>query len=403
MEKLLLKDSPQQKKQITDVKEGLDKRGVLPANTAKNGRPILSRFLRRKKKLKIKTFLTVAPEKDALSVLLESIYTTYLLKNKQSNFSTAILVHPLNQQFVEQCELFDKVFPLQESYSLRREIIRVKPDILHSPSPVWKSQYAAAFSGAGIKIGGSRSRLVTKLLNFYNSKDKKDLEKLQRKGLNLLPEIFSLPVEFQLETQHLHLPKGDFIWLSIFNEHNMNGEWPPGHAARLARLLAGVDIAIAIPTPVTESEGMEKIISYFKRNAPSVSVLRRCSPQDRLAGMLRSQAVIGPAGPETLLAAIVKKSVVSLQDMNSYSQKINGRRLKLVDEKYLKNLEMGKKLEKIVQNPMIFEVADSLQRHIKPPVDDCAGDCNICAFSFCLEHISPERVFESVKKILYPF
>ena len=42
------------------------------------------------------------------------------------------------------------------------------------------------------------------------------------------------------------------------------------------------------------------------------------------------------------------------------------------------------------------------QRHITPAVKECIDNCVQCEYDSCVEYISPEQVFENLKKILFP-
>ena len=43
------------------------------------------------------------------------------------------------------------------------------------------------------------------------------------------------------------------------------------------------------------------------------------------------------------------------------------------------------------------------QRHVTPAVKECIDDCIHCEYNSCVEYISPEQVFENLKKILFPY
>ena len=43
------------------------------------------------------------------------------------------------------------------------------------------------------------------------------------------------------------------------------------------------------------------------------------------------------------------------------------------------------------------------QRYIVPAVELCIDNCVECEYDSCVEYISPEQIFEGLKKILFPY
>ena len=373
-------------------------------------------FFSKNKKVKIKTFVALAPEKDNLSVLLECIYTAQLIKKRHENFQTAVLVHTANQRFIEQIGTFDRIIPVEEENGkfvteagkgIRAAIQKLKPDILYSPNPGWKSQLRTLFSGARVKIGGARLRLVSRLLNLYDPLENKDLEKLNKKGADLSPEFISMPFELDLPREELGLPEGEYVWFSLYDDSNVTNNWPAGHAARLARLLSQMNVSVVVSIPQSRREELAREIAYLERASDTIRLVSMASPQERISGISRARAVVSAAGPETLLASLLGKPAVLLHDMRSYKNYADPRGLKLVSADRVKNRNNRNKAKALKEsarkNPYYFKVADSLEKHIQPMVDECANDCPTCSFNSCMEFISPERVFENLKKILLPF
>ena len=138
--------------------------------------------------------------------------------------------------------------------------------------------------------------------------------------------------------------------------------------------------------------------------------------------MVGAKAVIGPAGPETILASLLKKPVVVLHDMKTFrnhpghvrppglheirddggtsfvASENNGAR-----RDQIKNAVQLLREEAIPLTSYYIKLADALERHIMPAVDECIKDCPSCSFQSCVEYISPERVFEQLKKTVLPF
>ena len=113
--------------------------------------------------------------------------------------------------------------------------------------------------------------------------------------------------------------------------------------------------------------------------------------------MLQAKAVVGPTGPDTLFASLIKRPVIVLHDLKTYRERFEPAR-ETGDGPVLE----GKPPAMAFGKPILFNVVDSLQQHLKPPVDECAGDCRTCAYGSCVEQISPEWIFDCVKTILMP-
>ncbi len=356
---------------------------------------------RRKKEEAVRNFVAVAVDRDNASVLLECIYTAQLVRRRHKGFRTGILVHPDNELLAHKSGVFDGVFVLRADRSLRKEIQELKPDVVYSPDRDWRKQLASAFTGASVKIGGLRLRLVGRLLGFYDQQEEADLERLEQRGLRLLPEPVSLAEPVFLEAAP-PLPQEPFVWLSLFDAHGVSGDWPVGHGARLARLLEGAGIRTVVPlpdVPAAQKERLEKEVSYLRRSVPGISIVEGATPQRRAAGMARAGAVVSPAGAETLLATLVGRPVVLLHDMRSFGR---GRGLKVVEASTQRSKRAETHGDRRGES-VLLRSAEALERHIRPSVEECINDCPACSFHSCMEHISPERVFENLKKVLLPF
>ncbi len=361
------------------------------------------------KKEKAIRFLAVAESRDNLSVLLECMYTAHLLRKKHQGVHTSLLVHEANAELARQCGLFEDVVIAEGEQSFRSAVSTYKPDILYSPDPSLKQQLSLLFTGVKIKIGGTRLRLASRLLNFYDVNHETDRRKLKKRGLDLLPELLDMSMAFDLRSDHLGLPQGDFVWVSLFEDRGVqgvSGGWPAGHAGRLARLLESVKTEVVIPAPHPEDSRhptLGKEIAYLRGKSPAPVILENCSPQDRLAGMLRAKVVIGPAGPEVLLASLIGKPVVVLHDMRSYRGHQDP--AALTSFARAAKTKKGKSNAKAGSNTthIMIKASQAVRGHIKPSVGECIDDCPACSFNSCMEYISPERVFEDLKKILLPF
>ena len=357
---------------------------------------VVRKGFRKKREAAVKNFVAIAPHLDNAAILIECIYTAHLLKKRHPGFRTGILVHPANARLAEESGVFDAVFAVRSDRTLRREILELNPDVIYSPDPDWRAQLSTLFTGASVKIGGLRLRLVTRLLGFFDSRDAEDLVRLERRGIKLVPEPVVLSDSLALADAP-GLPAEPFVWLSLFDDHGVSGHWPVGHGARLVRLIEAAGLRTVIPLPASRPD-LEKEVAYLQKTASTVTLVAGESPQSRAAGMARAAAVVAPAGAETLLASMVGRPVVLLHDMRSYG---GGRGLKIVETK------PGSRPDERVRGRrgegVLLRAVEALERHIKPSVDECINDCPACVFHSCMEHISPERVFENLKKVLLPF
>ena len=352
----------------------------------------LKNFFKPKKAEVKRVFLFVAADEDNLAVLLDCIYTAHLVKERHGEYERVILVHQSNELFLKQTGIFDRIIALNGVETSRKVILRLKPDVLFNPDPALKQQLAALFTGVKMKIGRARHPVLSGLFNHCDADRPNDLARLEKKGINLQPELVSFSLRPDLDSSHLVLPAENFIWLSLFDQHDTKGGWQVSHAGRLARLLAGLDTRLVIPTPPGNAPHLEEEITYLEQNAPTAVVVRNCTPQDRLAGMLRAKVIVGPSGPETLLASLIRKPVITLHDMLSFHRRFES------PDAHEHRLNGKPALASRAGTPL-FNVIDSLQNHLKPAVD-CSDECPVCMYGTCLEQISPERVFESIKEIL---
>lgn len=357
----------------------------------------LKTFFRFKRKRKEPSFITVAVARDNLSVLLQCIYTIRLLKKKGLTYRTGILIHPDNARLIGCTGVFDEIIPAADTAQVRREIQRMKPDVIYNPNLAWQEQKSTLFSGVKVKIGANLNRPLARVFSVYDIKNEKDRERLSRKGIDLEPEFVSFELPTELPVADQKLPGEKFVWLSIFDSGDGSGKWPAGFAACLARLLEQHGIPVVIPVPPDAGDQVRGDIRFLRKDAPSIVFLNDCTPEVRATGMYQSALVVAPAGPETILAALLKKPSILLHDLNSYNSYADPRGLKLVDK------VSTKKTEDRMRGTICFKVTGSQERHLKPQVNNCVQICSDCPYNSCVEYISPEIVFENIKKILSPF
>lgn len=384
-------------------------------------------------------FLAVAPDAGNLAVLLECLYTARLLQKRHNNEServyAAALVHPDNRALMESTGVFDELLDWnpgthdgrEDRRELRGLMLDFGADILYMPDGNLRLQLAGFFAGARVRIGGVRNRLLSRILRYYKVHNEDDLERLKQRGFDLYPELSDLTFSAEFAPPP-GTPKSDYVVISLFDAHDLTGGWPVGHAARLVRRMGELNAAAVIPVPPVpphlspaEREDREKRIeaetAFIQKQCEAV-VLRDCLPGDRAGIMARAKAVIAPAGPETILASILKVPVVVLHDMKTYRNHPGHVRPPNLHPEATDGRDAASSLREALihpgallnrQNPdypltsYFIKLADSLERHIMPSVDECVKSCPTCSFASCVEFISPERVFEQLKKTLLPF
>jgi ADP-heptose:LPS heptosyltransferase len=334
-------------------------------------------------------FLAVVPGSN-LSLLLETIYTAHLLKKKNRGFRCEAIVSYDSQALLKSTGIFDTIHVAEQDTNLKNTLNKFKPYILYIPDPNLKMKLAALFVPGKFRIGGERLRLLSWLSNHFRNGDYDDLLKLKSKGIDLVPESSQINIEFEEDagfiSRYGNLP-GEFIWLSLFDEHDLTSSWPIGHASRLIRLLDRSGWKTIIPIP---ENAPVKLLLQLKESAPGAFLLDNPGPDHRAMGIARTSLVVGPAGAETLLATFLGKKIIELHDMKSR---------RILNEDSFRNKDDFIKKRSV---SFYTRTANSLKRNIMPPMQTCNEDCSTCLHNSCMEFISPERVFEAVKRVFLP-
>ena len=365
----------------------------LQAETASGKSKLFQKFLKRRPD----AFVFVVTPPDDLKGLLEIIYISALLQQKESSFKRIAMVDKTNQDFLIQTNLFDEVIAVNQDNIINR-INSIKPTLLFSPLGARSSHLLLKGASAKIRLFGGQKNLFSFMYKSRHLSSPKDLNWLKQKGIDLTPEYVTISLNIELNTNFDDGEGKKYVWLGLFDNHILNGNWPTAHAARLARLLEKDDVNLVIPISPNSAEKLQSEIKYLKNNTTNVILVNDCGPQKRLSGMLSSTAVVAPAGPETLLASLIRKPVFLLHDMLSFRSYDDTRGLKLVDNNTNGNLTSHAKT-----NPLLFKISNSQEKHIKPSVVTCNNECRSCPVNACTESISPERVYEKVKTVFSPF
>lgn len=354
----------------------------------------------------VRRFVALLRRPEDLAGALECIYTAHMLKRRHGADMRATALAPAAlAELMRGADCFDEIQAYSPSESLRAQIVRAAPHVLYLPDGDDRAHIASWFSGARVRLGGSRSRILSALLPAHRLHEERDLERLGKRGYDLYPEL----ADFGMRAPAADLPDlQGAVWLSLFDDHDLTGGWPVGHAGRLARLLEKVGLSLAIPLPPAghvAAPALARILrdaAYLQKQSSNLLLVKDCGPAERAAGMARAKIVVGPAGPETLLAALLKRQVVALHDMKTVRREARPRARDDVRE-FGGGLIARLAAREAALSSHYVRLANSFERRLAPVVDECINVCQACGYASCVEYISPERVFEQVKKALLPF
>lgn len=347
----------------------------------------------------LKRFLAVAAERSELAAFLECVYTARLMRDRHPGLHTILLVDPSCANFAAEAGVFDEVIPL--AGDLVKSIRRIAADIVYVPAPDMRTQLKLLFSGSIRLAGGSR---LGRFLRFFDVHNARDVAALKRGGLDLLPGVVG--IKFNSKS----VQSEQAVYLSLFGEHNVSGSWPVGHAARLSRLLSQIGIRTIVPLPIKKFQRTFRLdlsaekdnsrefageIQYLRKNAPEIQFVDVSGFAESADLMRKSSLVIAPAGPESILAGLLEKPVITLHDMQS--NRYQGR------PELRRNGETASRMAESGVLPFFQKIADSMDKHLLPQVEECVENCPACSHLSCVDTISPERVFENVKRFLIPY
>jgi len=342
-----------------------------------------------------RVFAALAADPSNLPSFLESLYTTRIMRDRHPEIRTVLIADPALHGLARECGLFDEIRLVGKDVA--HSIRDLGPDIVYVPSPDIRLQLKLFFSGALRIAGGSR---LGKLFLFYDMHNRKDIARLKGNGVDLMPGVIGLnfvPAD----------AGGPHVYLGLFGEHNVSGAWPVGHAARLARLLAQINLKLIVPLPVKRfqrftispsednSRDFASEIQYLRKYAPEIQFADSPDVGARANLMRKSCAVIAPAGPETVFAGLLRRPVITLHDMQSH--RYQGR------PENRRNGETSRRMADSGVLPYFQKIADSMDKHLLPQVEECIENCPACVHLSCVDTISPERVFENVKRLTLPY
>ncbi len=368
-------------------------------------------------------FMAIVRQKNDITGLLEAMFIALLLKKRDESTHTSILVHTDNQYLVKATEVFNTIYSSKQGNKINKVIHMDKATSVYIPQHDIYAQFISSFSVTRLRTTGLSQGFISRILGMQHIEknnnteiilNQKDFPRLEK----ALPRIHK-----RIPIPDLFLPKENFIWLSLFEEHNLNRDWPIEYTARLIRMLYKLGLSVVIPLPhfskghEQELDTLKQHVKFLKSNlTEGLYFINEPAPEIRAAGMQRALAVVGSSGPEIILASILNKPMVVLHDMRSHKfkshtdgifhtfKKRQGREL-AGSNPLVKKVSMVADLTAINQMELtryMHAPVTQTQKHLTPIVDKCIEDCDACEYNSCVEYISPEQVFESLKKIIFP-
>jgi hypothetical protein len=273
---------------------------------------------------RLQSFVAACPDPQSLPEFLECLYAGSLIRMRHPDIQSRLLVAEANIELARSAGVFLDVEVLGRDLSA--SIQHLNPDVVYIPSPDLRTRLKLFFVGSLRITGASR---LGRYFRFLGVRNKHDLEKLKRHGLDLLPETVGLSLQApQLGARHAALP-GELVYLSLFDEHNVSGSWPVGHAARLSRLIAQQNLRLVVPLPQSafqrkipgvpsETREYAGAVQYLKKHGEQIHFFTPASVQEKASWMRRAALVVAPAGPDAVLAGLLRQPVITLHDMQSH-------------------------------------------------------------------------------------
>lgn len=351
-------------------------------------------------KRRLQSFVAACPHPQSLPEFLECLYAGSLIHMRHPEIQSTLLIARENMELAQSAGIFSQIEALDRDLSAR--IQHMGPDIVYIPSPDLRTRLKLFFVGALRITGASR---LGRYFRFLGVRNKRDLEKLKRHGLDLLPETVGLSLQAPALSGRHAAMQGDFIYLSLFDEHNVSGSWPVGHAARLSRLISQQNLRLVVPLPaeafqrklpgvVQETREYAGAVQYLKKHGDQIHFVSPASIQEKASWMRRASLVVAPAGPDAVLAGLLRQPVITLHDMQSHRHQGRAEHSLLAASSVVADAGVL---------PFFTRLADSLDRHLMPQVEECVENCPACTHLSCVDTISPERVFEGIKRTLLPY
>lgn len=195
---------------------------------------------------------------------------------------------------------------------------------------------------------------------------------------------------------------GANVWLPVSLDPFTGSPWPFSSYMRLARILArnGVSFLVSIDEHgarrrskkdqevLSGLPAFRKELALLARKHGGVEVMESPSVPELFALAKGGRLTIGAPSAELLLSQVAGGRLIHLHDMLTYRS------------------SAAKEPEDVAVHPSHGRVlfADSVEAAcgagLVPHVDECARDCPACDHNFCIDTISPEKVWEEARLLL---
>ncbi len=330
-------------------------------------------------------YIAILTGKVDLATLLEVIVGVTLFKQNHRNTVAVAYSHPDHASFLEQSGLFYSVIVPGTEDSLVSMVRKESPGVIHLPFQGSVLSLALRSVRCPVRIGGSRGSRMHRFLGYLDPERQADQITLSEKGY---ASTDSLDMRMDIRPP-ANLDGRKYIWLNLWDLRKSRLKWSTGHAARLGRLLQKEGIFLVIPYCHTsyDDRTFDEDLEYLRTASPDTILYESCRAEDRCAGMAGAMAVVGPHSSEMTLAQFLGAPALVLETAGQTSAR-------------KKETPPDDHDDEAVQLPFggRFQFATSRQNFLSSGKDDpCGEGCGQCSDGPCIDLISPETVFESLK------
>jgi ADP-heptose:LPS heptosyltransferase len=309
-------------------------------------------------------FLAIMPESEDLGGLLECILQA--AQARAGGYSTAILVHEGMQELARESGVFDRIH-LQNNGRISLRLKKFKADVIFLSDSKIKNQVKLLFSGSRVKIAAGKTAFARffPAYDIHNALDRTTLTGIFKTSA----KKFKISMELADPPRRAQEP---YVYLSLFDRHDSDNFWPVSYVPRLARLLGSRNLKLMVHIP---GHAKREDVVFLRRNASELLLLDDLSAIERARHIQHAALFIGSPGPETALAGMLGCPIIFLSDMKA----------------------IRRQTEDDLQS--IARRIEAIQKQLVPVVEECINNCAACAYSSCLEYISPELVFSMVGEL----
>lgn len=340
---------------------------------------------------------------NELNQFIEIISTFSFIRDENQNPNLELhLLCPENLlPLALGCDLFSEVrsYRNPEWNELSSVIKRGRYQGVYYPGKRWNIMALGWFKGIDRRFG--KGGFLTRIFQTANVSREKEFRELQRQGYFFqLQEHSSIVLRPNFACDEV-LPLAGVIHnrrYVLIEPFASDGSqmWPASYMEKLIRLIhQKTDLKIVLNfnlDPDQEKQIQEKIgdkqnapdyksrLAYFKRwkrqyeadnpRENDLLFFNNLQPLERAFLYKNARCVVASLSPEIILAKLLGTRSLTLMDLNS----------------------------QLKANDLLLN--KTRIHYIKPDMVHCNKNCFTCAHVNCLEHISPERAFENLLKLL---